>query len=82
MRNPNYVLPRLSGSPKTARERGVYAAICIENGFQDRFDAVGILLCPAAGSKSCGNTGLDRTFQPGRVLSLNSNEQCSPTNRR
>ena len=30
--------------------------------------AVGILLCPAAGLKSCGNTGLDRTFQPGRGI--------------
>jgi len=30
--------------------------------------AVGILLCPAAGLKSCGNTGLDWTFQPGRGL--------------
>jgi len=32
--------------------------------------AVGILLCPAAGLKSCGNTGLDRTFQPGRGIFL------------
>ena len=32
--------------------------------------AVGILLCPAAGLKSCGNTGLDRTFQPGRGIDL------------
>ena len=30
--------------------------------------AVGILLCPAAGLESCGNTGLDRTFQPGRGI--------------
>jgi len=28
--------------------------------------AVGIFLCPYAGLKSCGNTALDRTFQPGR----------------
>jgi len=30
--------------------------------------AVGIFLCLGAGSKSCGNTALDRTFQPGRGL--------------
>ena len=29
---------------------------------------MGILLCPAAGLKSCGNTGLDRTFQLGRGI--------------
>ena len=33
--------------------------------------AVGILLCPAAGLKSCGNKGLDRTLQPGRGLAPN-----------
>jgi len=30
--------------------------------------AVGIFLCPGAGLKSCGNTALDRTFQPGRGI--------------
>jgi len=53
----------------------------VKDGLRPKRYAVGIFLCPGTSLKSCGNTAIDRTFQPGRGINdgdfeINGADSC------